>query len=245
MQWNLESYKTKFTNLKCILHKFQPTCVALQETLHKGRQVKPPSQYKIITSEITRQDNHERGTALLIHNSYNNDELQLNTRLQVCAAKLYLDTTYTLCSLCLPHIEINEQEIIQLINQLSAPFIIMGDMNARSRIWGDTTRNNTGKILEEILQDSDVVIINDGTNIHYHRQTNTFSGIDLTVCSLDCQVDFSHKVLESRYDCDNDPIQIEIIYNNVIPAKINKFNVKKAGWAKKALTKSILIFYWM
>ena len=98
----------------------------------------------------------------------------------------------------------------------------MGDMNARSRIWGATTRNSKSKIFEEILQDTDVVIINDGANTHYHRQTNTFSDIDLTVCSPDCQLDFGHKVLETRYDSDHYPIQIEILNNNVIPVKINK-----------------------
>ena len=46
-------------------------------------------------------------TGLLIHNSSNYEELQLNTRLQVCAAKFYLDRTYTVYSLYLPHIEIN------------------------------------------------------------------------------------------------------------------------------------------
>ena len=71
IQWNLQSYITKFANLKFILHKYQPICVALQETLIKDRVAKPPFQYTIITSNITRNDNHERGTAIFINRVYN------------------------------------------------------------------------------------------------------------------------------------------------------------------------------
>ena len=66
---NLASYNTKFTNLKIILNKYQPICVSLQETRTKNIIVKPSSQYNIVTSSITRQGDHERGTVMLIHRS--------------------------------------------------------------------------------------------------------------------------------------------------------------------------------
>ena len=91
MQWNLETYNTTFSNLKIILNKYQPICVAFQETRTKNEIVKPPSQYNIVTSSITRQDNHERETAMSIHRSFNYEQVPINTTLQACAVKMYMD----------------------------------------------------------------------------------------------------------------------------------------------------------
>ena len=232
IQWNLQSYKTKFTNLKCILNKYHPICVALQETLHKDRELKPPAQYKVITSNVTRNDNHERGTAILIQGSYNYETLQLNTQLQACAVKIYLDKVYTICSLYLPHVPVSKQEINHLIAQLPKPFMIMGDMNARSSIWNNTDRNEKGKIFEDILLETEVVLLNDGTRTHYHSQTNTTSAIDLTLCSPDCQLDFTYSVLEELYDSDHYPVHIELVNNNILPMRLERFNTKKADWER-------------
>ena len=104
--------------------------MAIQETLIKNRTVISPSQYNIVTSEVTRNDNYEREATLLIHKSYNYEHIQVNTNLQLCTKHFYLEKTYTICSIYLSHIPITKQDIIQLINQLPKPFIFMGDMNA-------------------------------------------------------------------------------------------------------------------
>ena len=230
IQWNLQSYRTKFTNLKVLLNKYQPICVALQETRIKNRSVKPPTQYNIIKSNITRQDDHERGVAILIHKSYNYETIPLNTTLQACAAKIYVDNMYTVCSIYLPHEQVRKHQIIRIIEQLPRPFLIMGDMNARSPLWGDTVRNEKGTLFEEIMLETDVIIMNNGNPTHYHSQTNTHSVIDLTICSPDCQIDFAYEVIDNLYDSDHYPVQIKFIGNNVIPAKIEKFNINKANW---------------
>ena len=108
LQWNLQAHKTKFTNLKYILNKYQPVCVTLQETRIRNRNVKPPSQYNIVTSAVTIEDDYERGAAILVHRSYNYEPLNINSNLQVCALEIYLDRTYAVFSLYLPHIDITE-----------------------------------------------------------------------------------------------------------------------------------------
>ena len=64
LQWNLQSIKTKYSELKILLKDYEPCCVHLQETMHGNRQLKSPSGYTILQSERARDDGHERGTAI-------------------------------------------------------------------------------------------------------------------------------------------------------------------------------------
>ena len=52
---------------------------------------------------------------------------------------------------------------MQLINQLPKPFIIMGDMSALSAMWGDTSRNDKWKIVEEVALEANVIVMNNRT----------------------------------------------------------------------------------
>ena len=88
---------------------------------------------------------------------------------------------------------------------------------ARSAVWKDTGGNEKGRVTEEILLDTDVVLLNNGPVTHYHSQTNSYSVTDLTLCSADCQVYFVHTVLEDLYDGDHYPIHVELTNN--IPSK--------------------------
>ena len=67
---------------------------------------------------------------------------------------------------------------------------------------------------------------------HYCSQTNSYSLIDLTLCSADCQVDFVHTVLEDLYDSDHYPIHVVLTNNDILPLKVNKFNIEKADWTQ-------------
>jgi len=232
LQWNLQSYRTKFSELKLLLNKIHPVCVCIQETLIRDRVVHPPSQYNIYTSEVTRQDNHERGAAILVNKFVKQDELQLRTNLQAKAVRIHLKKTYTVCSIYLPHINVTYNDLSNLISQLPTPFVIMGDMNARSPMWHDVEINEKGRIIEDLLLEHDISILNNHKPTHYHQQTNSYSIIDLSMCSSDCALDFNHDVIEDLHDSDHYPTQLEIIDNIDIIGRHCSYNLKKADWSK-------------
>ena len=120
--------------------------------------------------------------------------------------------------------------MIQLLAQLPRPFLIMGDMNARSAVWNDAERKEKGRLFEEILLEEDVALLNDGAVTQYHSQTDSYSVIDLTLCSPECMVDFSYSVDDELYDSDHYPVHIELATSNLIPLRLNEFNVRKADW---------------
>ena len=153
IQWNIQALNTHFSDLKILLNEYNPSCVCLQETLIRNR-VFPPSGYNIITSTPTRDDDHERGTAILIKNNIFHQTLTLNTNLQAVAARVNIGKIFTICSLYLPHIIYTKQDLTNLIDQLQPPFLLLGDFNAKSPIWGGGTviaADARGRIVEDLL----------------------------------------------------------------------------------------------
>lgn len=230
IQWNLQVYRTKFHELKIILKEINPCCVCLQETMLGDYQGKPPSGYNIEQSNRARDDNHERGAAILINKKIHYERIIINTRLQALAVKIFLNKWYTVCCLYLPHVPVTKQDITQLIDQLRPPYLILGDMNARSPVWGNIDTNEKGKIFEHILLQYNVSLLNDNTPTHYHLQTGTSSVIDLSIASSDCTVDFDYNVVSELHDSDHYPVKITLKENSMNWNCATRYKVKSADW---------------
>jgi hypothetical protein len=77
------------------------------------------------------------GVTIMIKISIPHRQISLNTNLQAVAVTLSLHNTITLCSIYIPpSYPLGGNERDELISQLPSPFILIGDMNAHSTIWG-------------------------------------------------------------------------------------------------------------
>ena len=226
----MQSWRSNFCDLKKLISTHQPACICLQETLLKDRQVYPPSGYTMSVSPRTRDDGHERGVAILTRLNLHSTDFPLNTNLQAVAKKVWLGRWYTVCSVYLPHVPVAANDLENLIVQLPAPFLILGDMNARSELWGDTVTNHRGTIFENLLVNNNVSVLNISKPTHYHIQTGTQSIIDLSICSSDCILDFNHDVLDDLNGSDHYPIVINLITPNFSPSYPQRMKLDKANW---------------
>lgn len=233
LQWNLQSYRTKFSELKTLLHIYSPLCVCLQETLINPNQpIFPPSQYNIECSQRTRNDGHERGSAILIHKRVQYKRLNLNTTLQTVAVRLFSQRQYTICSLYLPHIPVERRELEQLIQQLPHPLILMGDMNAAHPLWSmpNTRENVRGRVIADLLQEEALSILNNNQPTHYHIQTNTYSIIDLSICSSTIVDQLTYIRVDSLHDSDHYPIVIKWADPPITVERAQRYNINRANW---------------
>lgn len=230
LQWNIQSIKSNFCELKVLLREEAPSCVCLQETMLGDFKMNPPSQYKIIQSQRKRDDGHERGTAILVRNNTNFEELPLTTNLQAVAAKVWFGKWYTVCSIYLPHIPIQQSDIESLIVQLPRPFLLLGDMNARHHLWGENIINEKGQIFENLITSSNISLMNSQAKTHYHIQTGTYTTIDLSICSSDCLLDFDHTVLGSLHGSDHYPIRIKANSDEGPVTYSGRLKTEKADW---------------
>ena len=80
--------------------------------------------------------------------------------MQAVAVRLTLHVAVTLCSLYIPQSHnIQQRELGYLVNQLPAPFIIMGDLNGHNPLWGSNDTNNKGKHIEDMLSDHQLFVL--------------------------------------------------------------------------------------
>ena len=233
LQWNLQSYRTKFNDLKTLIQSFSPLCICIQETLLRDNAALPPSRYSIVQSPVTRMDDHERSTAVLVHNSLSYDVLALNTPLQACAVRLHMRRSTTVCSLYLPHLPISSCALDALIDQLPRPFLLLGDVNAKSPLWGscNASTDARGAVFEQLLLRHDLVILNDGSATHFHIPTASYSAIDLSICSSDLVLDYTFSVVDDLHGSDHFPILLTPV-TPVRPLDMPaRFNYNKADWS--------------
>ena len=233
LQWNLQSYRSNFHRLKLLIAEHLPACVCLQETL-VGANLRPPSSYVAFSSVPTRQNNHERGAAILVHNSVFHKHIPLRTTLQATAVRLYLNNVYTVCSLYLPHTDVSKTDVAALLDQLPRPFLLLGDMNARSPLWEPaftSASNRRGVLFEDLLTEYDISLLNDGSYTHYHIQTNTSSTIDLSFCSSESLLHFHYSVNPFLHGSDHYPVHIKLLTTSRERfSRPERFCFKKANW---------------
>ena len=67
-------------------------------------------------------------------------EVHFNTPLQAVAARVMLNKVVTFCSIYLPPSD--HVDVINLIEQLPSPFVLWGDFNGHSPVWGNESYNS-------------------------------------------------------------------------------------------------------
>ena len=116
-----------------------------------------------------------------------------------------------------------------LINQLPATFILMGDFNAHNPIWGGTVVNERGKMIEDLVDINNRSIFNDGSKTYHNIHSGYSSAIDLAICSPNIYLDFQWSVNDFLHGSDHYPIHLKSILN--IPTSTSpKWKVEEANW---------------
>ena len=173
---------------------------------------------------------HQGGSAILSRLDVPYTTISLNTTLQAVAVQIYLEKTYTVCSIYLPPNEdIPRSRIESLLNELPRPFLLLGDVNARHYLWGDTTRNRRGDIFHSLLEDDNIYLLNSGEPTHLHTQTGSLTAIDLSICSTEIAPDFTWEVGCSTRGSDHYPITIRTIFSEP-QQRPPKWCLHRADW---------------
>ena len=235
IQWNCRSIKPSYKEIKGIMTNYNPDIICLQETLLKEKDNITSKGYNTYNqTNNSARDNQPTGDSSII----NKDQiphavLPLQTNLQSIAIKVSLhQTIISICSIYIPpkH-KLNKNEIENLIEQLPTPIILMENFNAHSKMWECNDTNLTGKILESILESSELYILNDKTHTYLHPGNGTTSAIDLTLCSPLIFMDFHWGVHD--YQCGSNHSPIFLKSKNCTPEETNpKWLVHKADWIK-------------
>ncbi|MCG8430697.1 MAG: endonuclease/exonuclease/phosphatase family protein [Candidatus Omnitrophica bacterium] len=208
----------------------QAAAVSVQETMSpteiKIKGYRPSSYF----CPSRGQDGTSGGTALYVKEGIPHRSLSLNTNLQAVAVKITVGKPFTLCSIYMPWCEpFSQTDLNRLLDQLPSPYILMGDFNSHSPLWGSPVTNPRGKIIEKLVSDSNLFIFNDGSPTYFHAPSNTFTHLDLSLAHPSLSNDFSWSVANDLHGSDHFPTLLtsEVVKKESHP---KHWNFAKADW---------------
>ena len=101
------------------------------------------------------------GTSIMVKSSVPHSQFDLNTNLQAVAVNVTLSKKVTICSIYLPPSDIlSKKSLVNLIDQLPHPFMLVGDFKGHSKVWGCSDTNDRGEIIEDAIAEIDLCLLN-------------------------------------------------------------------------------------
>ena len=225
----MQGFQANFEEFAVLLRRYKPAVFRLQETFLTSSKTPSFSGFNILTKN-SLHDRATRGVALLINKSYLFSEVHLNTPLQAVAARVMLNKVITFCSVYLPPSDhVPKTDLINLIEQLPSPFILLGDFSGHSPVWGNESYNSRGQVLEDLFSEMNLCILNDGSLTYIHPTTSSTSALDLYICGPSLVLDYEWNIHEDLCESGHFPV---ILTSNAVEeeAAPNRWNFKKADW---------------
>ncbi|KAI5756508.1 hypothetical protein M8J77_025578 [Diaphorina citri] len=191
--------------------------------------------FNTVRNDFTGGEEACGGVAILIKSNLYFQDLPIRSHLQVVAAVVHVSPIHpiSVCSIYIPpNVSPSKEDLLDIINQLPRPFILCGDFNAHSPLWGSRHYNPRGKALEAIILLEEIHVLNKFECPTYlHPGSGSESVIDFTLCNSTLAPKLEWNVYPQ--DSDHHPIVISFCINptpetNFLP----KWKLNKADWAK-------------
>lgn len=185
LQWNARGLLHNLDDVRELISKFNPKVLCIQETHLKPENTNFLNQHVIFRKDRTDSLASSGGVAIIAVKSVASQKLQLQTSLEAVAIRaILLNRITTICSLYIPPDQmLDKADFEGLINQLPEPFILTGDFNAHNSLWGDCRCDARGRLIERYLLNSGTCLLNKKQPTYYSTTHNTYSAIDLAICS--------------------------------------------------------------
>lgn len=230
LQWNCRGIKTHKAELEVILKEHNPYIICLNETMIPYNEIYKIKNYKCFQYNVNTNTKARGGVVTLVHQNIKAEQITIESNLQMIAIKFDYPIDFKLCNMYIPGAEnIRYEEINKIVKTLGNRSIILGDLNGHGKMWGSQKTDSRGKIIEEILNENNLIILNENLPTHFSLAHNTLSCIDLALATIDIAINFKWTVLNDLYSSDHFPITLEI-YDNNNEVKRSLWNEKKADW---------------
>ncbi|KAJ8946353.1 hypothetical protein NQ314_008910 [Rhamnusium bicolor] len=135
--------------------------------------------------------------------------LPIITNLEATVIHISTPKSIYICNIYIPpNQDINPVEINNLTEQIPMPRIILGDFNGHNCIWGSDTTNARGRTLENIIDATKLILLNNSEKTRFDSFTGNSSVLDLTLCDPALFPTLVWETLPYLYGSDHYPILI-------------------------------------
>ena len=182
IQWNCRGLKANYNEILILMSLFSPSVIWLQETFLKqsdNASFRDFSMFNYICPDGQRASG---GTSIMVKSSVLHSQFDLNTNLQAVAVNVTLPKKVTICSIYLPPSDtLSKNSLVNLIDQLPHPFMLVGDFNGHSKVLGCSDTNDRGEIIEDVIAENGLCLLNEKQPTYLHPPTGNYA-IDLSLC---------------------------------------------------------------
>lgn len=223
--------------LKKIISDKQPNVITLQETHFKKDQCSTLSGYSCFFKNRLDVDKASGGVAVYIKNDLVDDKnsVPLKSDLEIIAVSIPVKNK----RICIANVYIpnscnfTKNDLNKVASELPKPFVLVGDFNSHNVIWGSKDTDPRGKIEENFVDESRLIIINDGEATYFNKANGSSSTIDLAICSPSVADRLEFEVMDDLYSSDHFPIYIQhVATENTAPIFTPRWKFYKADWSQ-------------
>lgn len=137
-----------------------------------------------------------------------------------------------ICNVYLPDASWSINDLHQLIHQNPWTFLLLGDFNSHNPLWGCCAHaDSRGRILEQIIEEENLILLNDGSGTYINSRSSNLTAIDLSLCSPRLTPLLKWNVLNEHHATDHLPICIEVAStSSTNQENSHKWKIDKADW---------------
>jgi len=243
IQWNANGIVAHLSELKHFLSQQAalPDIICIQESLLNKNNTK----FRIDGYHTERADRDGRGGGLAtcIRDGLSYVRLDNPTSLEalIIQVKLQTNTIKIVNTYHAPNTMLCEDQYRLLFQVFNRDVIILGDLNAYSTVFGASTTDNRGRLLEELMDEHNIVTLNTGAGT-YVRRTGVTSHLDISMANINIARVANWSVLNDTLGSDHLPVIIKLNEAATMEeAGIPQWAYRRADWDKyKAVCRSHL-----
>ncbi|GBN20958.1 hypothetical protein AVEN_177596-1 [Araneus ventricosus] len=234
ISWNCRGYRSRIDDIKSMINKYQPVCIGLQETFLKSTVSTKVRGYNCTRKDVATEISSSGGVCILTSNLYPSNALSLHTFLQAVAVQVHFKSLRTVCNIYLPpHDTASQYDLNQLMNQLPVPFILIGDFNGHSTLWGNNDTNSRGRQIEQLISDHCLCLLNNNQKTYFHEPSRTFHSLDLAICFPSLYPLLTFDVGSDLCGSDHFPLLLSYAENSVcVTERPRSYIFQRADWSK-------------
>ena len=234
VSWNINGYRTHHPELRILIRKFSPLIIiCVQETKLRPIHSLILKDYTVHRKDVEDGIHAHGGVAILIHKTIFSKAISLNTELQaICVQITLADYTFCICNIYFPPAErITTVDLNNLFQQVPSPSILTGDFNAHNPLWGSTTLNTQGELVEEVvIHTRNFNLLNTGVATHMCMASGTTSCIDLTFCSRSMLHRLERTVVDNPHGSNHFPILVYLQSSSSTETRPSFWVFRQANW---------------
>lgn len=232
VHWNCRGLIHNLGDIKDIINKFSPVAFCLQETNLGAKHSHFLKGFKVARKDREHCNRLSGGVAIVVQGSTPTRDVQINTSFEAVAVTILSYKTITICSLYIPpHTLFTTKNLENLVEQLPKPFILVGDFNAHSTLWGSDKTDARGQAVEDFILSNDICLLNSGAFTYFSPTSRTFSCLDLAMCSSCIFNDFKWDVVNTSYGSDHQPGIIKLIPSYpTLTSRPRRWKLQLANW---------------